>query len=342
MTLQPSAVGRRVVVRYRLGTPVDGAHATDVLGELVAWSEGRLHIRTKTGDVVEVAESSVLAAKVVPPRTVTRRQVRDLEAAAAAGWRANEIERVGGWLLRAADGFTGRANSCLPLWEPGQPLDSAIDLVEKWYRERGLTPAFQVPVPLGGVLEATLDRLGWPPPSEDVLMLTAEVAPMAERRRDDLPSVELRPEPDERWIAAYRYRGAALPPNATRVLLDADVLAFAAIVAQDRALAIGRGAVSDSPNGHRWLGVTAVEVDQSMRRRGFASQVMAELARWGRSMGATSAYVQVAEGNGAAIAAYGRLGFTEHHRYHYRRLRAGTAQSSSSGSSPHTTTGLGR
>lgn len=342
MTLQPSAVGRRVVVRYRLGTPVDGAHATDVLGELVGWSDGRLRIRTNAGNVVEVAETSVLAAKVVPPRTVTRRQVRDLEAAAAAGWRATEIERAGGWLLRAAGGFTRRANSCLPLWEPGQPLDAAIDLVEKWYHERGLIPAFQVPVPLGGMLEAALDRRGWPPPSEDVLVLTAEVATMAVSRQDALPPVDLRPEPDDRWIAAYHCRGATLPPNAASVLLNADVLAFASIVAEDRAVAIARGAVSESPNGHRWLGVTAVEVDQSMRRRGFASHVMAELARWGRSMGATSTYVQASEGNGAAIAAYGRLGFTEHHRYHYRRLPDGTAQSSSLGSSPHTTTGFGR
>jgi GNAT superfamily N-acetyltransferase len=309
-----------VVVRYRLDTPVGGAHATDVLGELVGWSEGQLRIRTKAGDIVEVAESTVLAAKVIPPRTVTRRQVRDLEAAAAAGWRATEAERVGGWLLRAAGGFTGRANSCLPLWEPDQPLDTAIDLVEKWYRERGLTPAFQVPIPLGGTLEAALDRRGWPPPNEDVLVLTAEVAAMAGSHRDDLPPVDLLPEPDDHWLAAYHYRGGTLPPNATSVLLNADMLAFASVVVDGHTVAIARGAVSDSPNGHRWLGVTAVEVDPSMRRRGLASHVMAELARWGQSLGAKSGYVQVSEGNGAAIAAYGRLGFAEHHRYHYRRL----------------------
>ncbi len=319
MTLHPGDVGRRVVVRYRLATPVDGAHATDVLGELVAWSGGRLSVRTKTGAVVDVVQSDVLAAKVIPARTVTRREVRDLEAAAAGGWRATETERIGGWLLRAAGGFTGRANSCLPLEDAGMPVDAAIELVEKWYQERRLVPAFQVPVPLGTTLEAALDRQGWPPPNEDVVVMTADLSAAARHRRGDLPPIEFSPEPDDRWLAAYHYRGGTLPPNARAVLVNADIVTFAAVVVDGPPVGIARGAVSDSPSGRRWLGVTAVEVDPAMRRRGLASQVMGGLAEWARGHGATDAYVQVAEGNAAAMAAYEGLGFTEHHRYHYRR-----------------------
>lgn len=320
MTLQPSDVGRRVVVRYRLAAPVDGAHATDVLGELLDWSGGRLSVRTKAGAVVDVPETDVLAAKVVPARTVTRRAVHDLEAAAAEGWRATETGRVGGWLLRAAGGFTGRANSCLPLADPGMPVGVAIDAVEKWYRARGLVPAFQVPAPLGTTLEAALDQRGWPPPSEDVLVLTAELADMAASTRGDLPPVELAPEPDDSWLAAYHYRGTTPPPNATSVLVNADVQTFAAVTVDGRSVAIARGAVSDSPGGRRWLGITAVEVDPALRRRGLASHVVTALAEWARRHGATDGYLQVSEGNAGAIAMYQRLGFTEHHRYRYRRL----------------------
>ncbi|HEX6337481.1 MAG TPA: GNAT family N-acetyltransferase [Jiangellaceae bacterium] len=320
MTLQPSDVGRRVVVRYRLTAPVDGAHATDVLGELVDWSGGRLRVRTTAGALVNVPESDVLAAKVVPARTVTRRAVRDLEAAAAGGWRATETERVGGWLLRAAGGFTGRANSCLPLADPGMPVDVAIALVEKWYRARGLAPTFQVPVPLGATLEGALDKRGWPPAYEDNLVLTAALASVAASTRGDLPPVELLPEPDDRWLAAYHYRGTTPPPNAKSVLINADVLTFAAVVVDGRPVAIARGAVSDSPEGRRWLGVTAVEVDPAMRRRGLASHVMTGLVEWARRHGATDGYLQVTEDNAGAVAMYQRLGFTEHHRYRYRRL----------------------
>jgi ribosomal protein S18 acetylase RimI-like enzyme len=320
MTLQPSDVGRRVVVRYRLAASVDGARATDVLGELLDWSGGRLSVRTKAGAVVDVPEPDVLAAKVVPARTVTRRAVRDLEAAAAEGWRAAETGRVGGWLLRAAGGFTGRANSCLPLADPGMPVDVAIGLVEKWYRARSLVPAFQVPAPLGTTLEAALDQRGWPQPNEDVLVLTAELADVAASTRGDLPPVELAPEPDDSWLAAYHYRGSTPPPNAKSVLVNADVPTFAAVLVDGRSVAIARGAVSDSPEGRRWLGITAVEVDPALRRRGLASHVVTALAEWARRHGATDGYLQVSDGNAGAIAMYERLGFTEHHRYHYRRL----------------------
>ena len=37
--------------------------------------------------------------------------IADLETRAARGWQAPQEEWLGGWLLRAADGFTGRANS---------------------------------------------------------------------------------------------------------------------------------------------------------------------------------------------------------------------------------------
>jgi hypothetical protein len=48
-----------------------------------------------------------------------------LERAAASGWRGTEEASLGGWLLRAAGGFTGRANSALAIGDPGMPLAAA-------------------------------------------------------------------------------------------------------------------------------------------------------------------------------------------------------------------------
>ena len=50
---------------------------------------------------------------------------------AAAHWRGTEEEWLGEWLLRAADGFTGRANSALPLGDPGLPLDDGARLRDR-------------------------------------------------------------------------------------------------------------------------------------------------------------------------------------------------------------------
>ena len=49
--------------------------------------------------------------------------IPDLEQRAALGWRAPQEDRLGDWVLRAAGGFTGRANSALAAGDPGRPLD---------------------------------------------------------------------------------------------------------------------------------------------------------------------------------------------------------------------------
>ncbi len=81
--------------------------------------------------------------------------------------------------------------------------------------------------------------------------------------------------------------------------------------------AIGR-CVVDGP----WALFGAVEVEPAARRRGLATAVMGALARQAYAEGATAAYLQVEADNEAARALYDRLGFTDHHGYHYRRPAA--------------------
>jgi N-acetylglutamate synthase len=237
--------------------------------------------------------------------------VAALELLAARSWRGLEEERLGDWLLRAGGGFTGRANSVLVVGSPGRPLPAAVAEVTRWYTGRGLRPRAQVPLPGAEEADAALAAAGWER-DEDVLVLTAPLAgwPPAGVR------VDLADEPDEAWLTGYRYRGSTLPPVARLVLLGADEPAFASVrLAPEPAplAAVARGAVV----GDR-LVVTAVTVDERHRRRGLATSVMAALGTWGHGAGATSCVLQVVASNAPALALYDRLGFTEHHRYHYR------------------------
>jgi ribosomal protein S18 acetylase RimI-like enzyme len=330
-------VGRRVVVRYRL--PADDL-ATDVLGRLVDRHAGVLRIRRADDSVVDVPLADVVAAKPVPERRVTRREVRALEAAAAKGWRAPDTAQLGGWLLRAAGGFTRRANSCLPLANPGMPVPAAVAEVERWYAARQLVPSFQVIIPLAEAVDSHLNALGWAEPSEDVLVMTSPLGPVADALRPDLASVAVTAEPDDAWLAAYHYRGETLPADARHVLVHADTVGFAAVDDGSRRVAVARGAVTDAPDGRRWVGITAVEVEPTARRRGLGTHVVAGVARWARRHGASDVYLQVSEDNAPALATYQRLGFIEHHRYHYRT--GARDQSPASGSGPQTTVGFGR
>ena len=91
-------------------------------------------------------------------------RVTALERAAALHWQAPETEPLGEWLLRAAGGFTGRANSALPAGDPGLPLAEAVTAVEDWYRRRDLRPMIVLPQGAGPEsLEDLLAERSWVP-----------------------------------------------------------------------------------------------------------------------------------------------------------------------------------
>jgi GNAT superfamily N-acetyltransferase len=235
----------------------------------------------------------------------------DLERLAARSWRGLEEQAFGDWLLRASGGFTGRANSALVVGDPPTDLPGAVRTLTDWYTARGLRARAQVPVPGSEAADAAFDAAGWLR-DDDNLVLTASLTGWP---APDV-AVDLAAEPDEAWLTGYRYRGTPLPPVARDVLVNADDPVFASIrCAPSHAppAAVARGVVVDG-----WLVVTAVTVDERHRRRGFATAVMAGLAAWARERDAHACVLQVAGGNAPALSLYGRLGITEHHRYHYR------------------------
>jgi len=316
-------VGHKVVVR-RVS---EGRH-TDVVGVLVDAGPEVLVVRRRDGSHVEIGRAAVTAMKAVP---AAPRDVLALEEVAALGWPAPETRRLGRWLLRAAEGWTGRGNSVLPLGDPGLPLDQALAEVTAWYGERGLPGRFTIPTPAREALDAALTERGWSA-YNPTAVLTADVAVTLRRLPAPDPRVTVEPEPGADWLSVYHYRGTAeLPPVARRVLAGGREPGFAVLRDGGRPLAIARGAVDAG-----WIGVTAVEVDADHRRQGLGTAVMRAILDWGLARGAVSTYLQVAEENAGALALYDRLGFARHHRYHY------TVAPSSQGVSPDTPSSRGR
>jgi ribosomal protein S18 acetylase RimI-like enzyme len=305
---QPWVLGQRVAVRYRVGEADGRQLYSDVLGELVG-VEDPVRIRRENGDVVEMRRADVYRLSGIPPRPARRADPLELEEIAGAGWQAPDSAWLGRWWLRAADGWTQRANSVLPLGDPGLPVDDAVRRARQWYAERGLPLRFQVALPGAKELDAELDRAGLEAVSTTLLQ-TASISAFA---GEPPITVELADAPSDGWQAGYRSRGASLPAVALSVLTNAARPVFASIVEDGEHVAIARAVVDSG-----WLGITAVEVAESHRRRGLAGAVMRALATWGASNGARQAYLQVTADNTVALAFYERLGFTTHHRYHYR------------------------
>src|SRR5207244_5551662 len=118
-------IGSRVVVRRIVGIRDNRPLFSDALGELVELDESGLTVATRKGPV-RIGYGEIQAAKRVPPGV---REVTRLEHIANAAWPAPVVGTLGDWLLRAADGWTGRANTALPIGNPGVGRAAASDAV---------------------------------------------------------------------------------------------------------------------------------------------------------------------------------------------------------------------
>jgi N-acetylglutamate synthase len=324
-------VGKRVSVRCLDETGGTGEKFTDTVGVLTSWDDGVLLITRKSGESVRIPESALVAGKVVPAAPARRRgpaaSYEELARVASRAWRPVESEPLGEWELRAASGFTRRANSVLPLGDPGLPLDEALDIVRRWYGDRGLPAYVQTATGAEGTQEllcAELERRGW------VREVTAELwigalAPVADRA--EASGVVLSRAADEAWLSRYQRKGVSEvalkvlgggSPRSSEAGSGGEPSVWFATVpgASEGAApaAIGRCVVDG-----RWASFAAVEVDPALRRRGLATTVMAALARRALDEGASAAWLQVEEENAGARALYAGMGFAAHHAYHHYR-----------------------
>ncbi|MFI6459359.1 GNAT family N-acetyltransferase [Streptomyces sp. NPDC050538] len=319
-------VGKRVSVRCLTDAEDTTEKFTDTVGVLTSWDNGVLTITRKGGESVRMSESSLVAGKVVPAAPARRRGPSagypELAHVSARAWRPVVSERLGAWELRAAAGYTRRANSVLPLGDPGLPLDEALSVVRRWYGERGLPAYVQTATGAEGTQEllcAELEQRGWTREVTAELWVGA-LAPVADRA--DPSGVVLSRSADEGWLARYQRKGVS--EVALKVLGSGPSVWFATVPGEDAdsaPAAIGRCVVDG-----RWAGFGAVEVDPALRRRGLASLVMAALASRALEEGASAAWLQVEADNVGARALYSGMGFSAHHAYHhYRDPRDGSS-----------------
>ena len=331
--LDASWIGHRVVVRHLLDEP--SPRASDVLGTLVAYDADGLAVLTDDPDprLVRVPRERLVTGKPVPPRasTLLRMSASRLEEIADAGWPPRTVQQLGSWRLREAGGFTGRANSVLPLGDPGLPLPEALARVRAFYAGHGLPALIQVVS--GSELEERLAAAGWGVVRHRDGALV-QVASLAQARRAasqrarrqaavsaSEQTVRLSDSLSAGWARLYGRTADAPADAVAHVLAGPDQVALASV--GDEPIAIGRGVLTGD-----WLGLSAVEVVPWRRREGLGRRVVDALLSWGAERGARSAYLQTLPGNTAALGLYAPYGFVTHHRYRYW----GPSDASSAGS----------
>ncbi len=266
---------------------------TDTVGHLLA-VDPVVRVRTKTGAVVEVAPTDVVALRALSDAPVRTSDIRSLEHAAAAAWPGVERAWLDGWLLRAAHGIGVVANSAVPL--DLSATSGTVPAIVAWYGRRGLTPRLAVPdrlLPLPPGL----------PPLRTERVLVRDV-PNASPGEPD-PAVALSARPDEDWRHAY---GRDTPVDVLTAVLGGEV-----IFGAHRSAAVARAAVTEAPDGTRWVGLSAVRGTDEPSTVALCQALLA----WGATRGATRGYLVVPDTPVNTGPLTDSLGFRPHHRRRY-------------------------
>lgn len=348
MQLRP---GIRVVLRYR-----DGDSATDALGTVEDVTDDTVTVRTKRGPTV-VQREAILLAHEVPPapvRTGMPHEVVsavDLRRISAAAWLPPEstwlhsdnvrAEAAGatdfvqtGWLLRSEPAAPSkRANSTVPLDDPGMPTAQALDAVENWYTSRDARPMVQIYsadassalapgcVELGPLLrERDYEAL---PPTLLLTGATREAAAGATRAADAaLPglTIEVADSPSEDYLAALGYPTDHEGHEAYRRLLTSgEQVQFLTAWANHPDGSRSPVAACRLVEVSRWAVVTNLVTQPALRRRGAGRAIVRAALATAASRGVRSFLADVEADNAASIALFESLGAAVAQRSWYAR-----------------------
>ncbi|MTD55015.1 GNAT family N-acetyltransferase [Amycolatopsis pithecellobii] len=226
-----------------------------------------------------------------------------MELSCADAWRAVTEEDLGAWRLRAASGFTGRANSALAVGDAGVPLSEALDRVCEFAHVHDIPPVVQTVV--GSATERAVEAAGWVPNTAHAAGHLVSVLTGPLGGGDD--AVSFLPEPTRAWWELVA--GTPEPTPAQRHVLTTGEIGHGMA-------GVTAGAVRAAVVGEL-LHISRLAVRPAHRRRGLARALMSAAGSWAARRGAARCVLQVSVDNAPALALYERLGFTEHHRYRY-------------------------
>ncbi len=256
----------------------------------------------------EIVDRPAMAGKGAP---LTLR-VLELDQICNLTWPATENLEYTGWLMRAADGVTNRANSVLPLVEsleagPLTNFDENLKVAQEFYRKRNLPTIFQIAHPTWQILSDKLRSIG----AVETLRGNTMVADLTSHKQKKPIGYALKQSDkfSNDWME--------LPPKpGIEKILSGCAATYLTVVINGQTVATCRIALAMG-----WSSITRVFVHQDFRGQGLGKAIVAAALEASFEQGATKAVLQVEADNATAIGVYESLGFNFHHEYSYLELK---------------------
>ncbi len=238
-----------------------------------------------------------------------------IEAAGIKAWPALEMERDGAWVLRAAGGYTKRANSVQAM-NPADDENAAARLkyAADWFKARGLPAVFRATPLAGKKTLAALREAKWEEFDESVV-LACELPRMKGDPRAELYDVRDPAFLDVQKVL-HEYDEATAQKLVAVLWMIGVPAAGIVLRVYDRPVASALMAVADG------IVITGnVITAKAERRSGFARAMMQSGLAWAYDQGARAAALNMMADNTPASGLYQSLGFRHAYDYSYHKAR---------------------
>ncbi len=243
--------------------------------------------------------------------------IKKIEDLSLNAWPTHQIQFYDGWLLRFSYFYTHRTNCVEQLGESRLPLTDKVQYVEEIYRRWGTPSIFKISPLVNPETDRYLESQGY---ITDHIThnMVADLQPAFLPKSDQ--KVTIGSFITDAWIdSLFALKGTTnvmhrqIVPHMYHAIPKETVPV--SVFRDGRIIGTGLGILDRD-----FIGVYAIHVHPAYRRQHIAQSIVSAILAKGAQAGAKHAYLQVVDGNTAAIRLYESLGF--HYVYtDYFRLK---------------------
>lgn len=253
-------------------------------------------------------------------------RIRQLEELTLSTSPSIHQRNYDGWVLRASNTDTRRANSVTVLHPSTLNLNEKIIFCEAWYQLHNQRPVFRLTAELApAALDELLTWRGYERRVETLVMTLPIINAAALQSLPKNVSVIERSRA-EGIADAHRLKGSGIEmvgQDLKRQSVWRGAQKFLGLMTPAGIMACGMARIED---GH--VGIFNMRTADAEHGKGYATMLVAHLIDWGRQAGAHTAFLQVERENTRAVTIYRRFGFVPQYLY-WHRLHPSPASSSS-------------
>lgn len=243
-------------------------------------------------------------------------KIKTIEDLSLNAWPSHQMQLYDGWILRFSYFYTHRTNSVEQIGPSLLPLPEKVSYCEDIYRHWGTPCIFKISPLVSPDFDDYLERRGYEIQHRTHVM-TSTIPPLSELIPEI--SVSITNFIPMKWIEGlFALKGTTnimhrtIVPSMYRAIPKETICASISD-SNGRIIATGLGILD-----REYVGLYAIHVHPDYRHRGFARSICQSILRRGRSLGATSSYLQAVDGNEPAIHLYQSLGYTHFYTYWFR------------------------